>query len=105
MMKVSIRTYTRRIDRFHRVNFFSIKYCIRVDDGHQNTLGVKTFVKDKAIEMYAKKAMENLKKSLKNSEPMSIGTVNKETIKDSDYKYVDKNLNTDPRDFINYRGS
>lgn len=49
---------------------------------------MKTFVKDKAIELYGKKTVENMKKTLKSSEPFVIGSMNKETMKDTDYEYV-----------------
>ncbi|XP_065212354.1 uncharacterized protein LOC135839984 [Planococcus citri] len=60
--------------------------CKEIEDDkwHQNTLSVKSFVKDKAIEMYAKKGFDNVKKTLKNSEPFQAGSMDKEKVKDND---------------------
>lgn len=54
------------------------------DERQQNALSVKSFVKDKAIEMYAKKGFDNVKKSLRNSEPFVAGSMDKEKVKDND---------------------
>lgn len=57
--------------------FFSL-----LENQEQNTLSVKSFVKDKAIEMYARKGVENVKKQLLASEPFVVGSIDKEKIQE-----------------------
>lgn len=54
-----------------------------LENQEQNTLSVKSFVKDKAIEMYARKGLESVRKHLKTSQPFAVGSIDKEKVKEN----------------------
>lgn len=61
-------------------------FHIFLENQEQNKLSVKSFIKDKAVEMYAKRGLESLRKHLKNSEPLVVGSIDKEKIKEHEFE-------------------